>query len=1153
MRETREWSAARQMDAGRPYEARHRAPARGRTLRLHPAAARVAAAPVPLIDRERELGAVRGALSDALAGHGRVVLIGGEPGIGKTRLARAVADDAAARGMAVWWGRGWEDGSAPAFWPWNTALRRWRDQVGRDVVAAAVDGWGGELANVFPALRDEATPLATCCGDASTRWETDGARFRLFDIVSRFLAAVARPAGLLVVLDDVHWADRSSLKLLEFVAATLGDARLLLVATYRDTEVGPDDACGATLAAVARESATLRLQLHGLSAESCTRWLELTGARGDLAAQGAALHRETNGNPFFVGELVQLRTGGMRAAAADAPAVPQGVRAVIARRLDRLGAPCRAALAVAALLGDPIETAMLTDVLGDAHDGALPDHLARAARDRILVASDGRSGEWSFAHALIRRVLVDELSPSARTAWHARIAAVLERRTATSELATTEIVRHLAAAGTPESLHRAFEHAVRGAERAAHGLGWEEAVRLYEIALDVGRRSGQLDARRATALRLGLARALRGSGDVPAARACCEEVMTACRRTPDPNTFARAALIHAGPMPEWGRLDPAVRAVLEEACRLGDAVDDALRVRLYARLAGDLVAANEIAQGPRIFALCDDAAAAARRAGEDGALAIALMGTYFAAVMGMSTGDRQIEIPSTQVILEAAEAGGEHEYAAAIRYARCITLLAINEADAFSAEIDALAATSAAAHVPEGLWLTEALVALRHTVQGRFADAERAIERARAIGSRMHVPNAAGVHAAQRIMWHAFQGRLGEAADEVEEFVATHPTGSGWRPMRALARLARGDVVAARAELQDLMAAGSPRDRGTMARFQLAGLAALCIGLRDRTHAPALYARLARRPETWSADGCQTLGPWELLRGGLARLCDHPDDAARHFEATIQLGRRGQSPPIVARAQSQLVSLRLAMQPDAAERERLGAMLAEAAQTAAALGLRDVGARVARLQAKLAAAPAPTDARNAFACEGDVWTVQYGGRTLRLKDGKGPRYLAALLAAPRREFHVLEFVPAAPARAVSAAAEGLAVRVTDADATAVPDAQARRAYRARLAELRAELDEAEGFADAGRAERLREELDRLTDELATRFGGKTPRQGQAETARKAVTKVLRTQIARLLDAHPELGRHLRDTVRLGTVCVYAPTTPIDWDVAFAPA
>jgi soluble cytochrome b562 len=136
---------------------------------------------------------------------------------------------------------------------------------------------------------------------------------------------------------------------------------------------------------------------------------------------------------------------------------------------------------------------------------------------------------------------------------------------------------------------------------------------------------------------------------------------------------------------------------------------------------------------------------------------------------------------------------------------------------------------------------------------------------------------------------------------------------------------------------------------------------------------------------------------------------------------------------------------------------------------------------------------------------------------------------------------------------VSAAAEGLAVRVTDADATAVPDAQARRAYRARLAELRAELDEAEGFADAGRAERLREELDRLTDELATRFGGKTPRQGQAETARKAVTKVLRTQIARLLDAHPELGRHLRDTVRLGTVCVYAPTTPIDWDVAFAPA
>jgi hypothetical protein len=334
-----------------------------------------------------------------------------------------------------------------------------------------------------------------------------------------------------------------------------------------------------------------------------------------------------------------------------------------------------------------------------------------------------------------------------------------------------------------------------------------------------------------------------------------------------------------------------------------------------------------------------------------------------------------------------------------------------------------------------------------------------------------------------------------------------------------------------------------------MARSYLVGLAALCVALRDREHAPMLYERAARCAEAWSVGGCQTLGPWALVLGALARLSGQPADAVRHFETAIRLGRCMGSPPIVARAQSLLASVHLSMHPAPDERERIAAMLAEAAQCAHELGLVDVTARVARLQAKLAGQHDLGD--NTFRREGDVWTVRYADRDLQMKDGKGPRYLATLLVAPRREVHVLQFVaPAAPSS--SGVHEGLSIGPPGGSLDDAPDQRARRAYRARLDDLRAELDEAEQFADTGRAERLRAELDQLLAQLAGRFGARAARRGPAETARKAVTKVLRTQIGKLLDVHPALGRHLRDTIRMGTVCVYAPPTPVAWDVGFGP-
>jgi hypothetical protein len=1100
---------------------------------------------VPFIDREREAGELRLALEAALAGNGRVMLLGGEPGIGKTRLASAIADEAESRGVPVLWGRCWEDGSAPAYWPWNTALRRWIDQVGQDTVAKLTDGWGADLANIFPVLRERLPELP-----GSECSESNGARFRIFDITRRFLASLAKPAGLVVVLDDIHWADGPSLKLLEFIAGDMAEARILVVATYRDNEVQQEDPFSASLPRLVREPSTRCMLVSGLAPVHCARWAALAGLEGDAAALGEALHRETNGNPFFLGELVHLLADREDfGTELDAGRVPHSVREVILRRLARLGADCRATLAVAALFGDAIEPRMLADVLADP---TADDHLELALRDRLLIQG-GQPGQYGFAHDLIRRVLVGELPPSTRTAWHARIAAALERHATASEV-VTELVHHLAAAGTSEALRKAFDYACRGAEQAARGLGWEEAVRLTEIALDVGKRCGALDARRALELRLALARALRSAGDIPAARARCEEVMAACRRAPNPAAFTHAALIFAGPVPEWGRIEPAARAALEEACRAGVSLDDALRARLYARLAGDLIATND-AEHERVFALCDAAATAARRAGADGALAVALLGTYTAAVMDLRPAELGSPMPDSEEALAAAEASGEHEYAAAIRYMRAMVFFAGGDPEAFSREVDDLATAAAASRVPEALWFADVLAALRATVQGRFAEGREAMERALATGRRAQLANAIGVYASQRMMWHALQGGLAEVAPELEAFVDVHPMGGGWRPFRALARLAAGDAVAARMEFQDLLASGlEPAQRGVMARSYLMGLSALCVALRDREHAAQLYDCVARRDDEWSIGGGQTLGPWELVLGGLARLCGRTTDAVRHFETAIRVARRMGSRPVVARAQSLLASVRLSMHTDSKERRRIAAMLEEAAHCARELGLIDVTARVERLRTKFAQAPTSPSV-NAFRCEGDFWTVAFRGHAIKIKDGKGPRYLAGLLAASGQEVHVLELAGGAPlastVKTSSTVAEGLTITGLRGGCEDGPDTRAAREYRARLEDLRAELDEAEELCDGGRAERIRAELDFYVTQLAQRFGTHARSCGPAETARKAVTKVLRIQIGKLLEAHPSLGEHFRDSVKMGTFCSYSPKEPVSWQVSHA--
>ncbi len=252
------------------------------------------------VGREQAMEVLRTALADATRGHGRLVLLVGEPGIGKTRTAAELAAEARAAGAVVLTGRCHEGEGAPAFWPWVQVLRTAVATFETTAIAAL-----GPAAVDLAALVPELAPSG---GGASSpaNLTAEQARFRLFDGVAIFLATAARRQPLVLVLDDLHWADAPSLLLLQFLARQMRDARLLVVGAYRDVDVRRQHPLAAVLGELARESCYRRLALRGLGLEDVGRFIAETTGQAAAASLVHAVHAMTDGNPFFVGEIVRL-------------------------------------------------------------------------------------------------------------------------------------------------------------------------------------------------------------------------------------------------------------------------------------------------------------------------------------------------------------------------------------------------------------------------------------------------------------------------------------------------------------------------------------------------------------------------------------------------------------------------------------------------------------------------------------------------------------------------------------------------------------------------------------------------------------------------------------------------------------------------------
>jgi DNA-binding SARP family transcriptional activator len=449
----------------------------------HPAAQPVAAGPA-LVGREIELRQALGALDEARAGT-RVVLVEGEPGIGKTRLVEELAAAAAARGVAVHWGRAFHPEVTPAFWPWLPPLRALVDELGD----------GAEIApEVTRLVASGAAGDEARAPDESAVPPTDRSRFHFFDSVARLIAGAAARRPLMLVLDDLHWADVPSLELLEFVAGQLSEEPVLLACTVRELEVGRNDAVVEALALLSRGHRTRRITLGGISHLATAELVEAAVGRPVDKAITSAIQARAEGNPFFTTELARLVVsddGGTGVLGAVAPGgdVPTGVRDVVRRRLALLPGRTAEALQVAAVIGRDVGLDLLVRASGEDVDTVL-DRLEPAVIHRLLAPVADQPGTFRFSHGLVRDVVVDDMSALHRARLHLRVADALEATAGRLDDAAEILAEHLWSAAAIGAAHRAAAALERAAEVAVRRYAFESAEGLLERALQL-RGAGQ--------------------------------------------------------------------------------------------------------------------------------------------------------------------------------------------------------------------------------------------------------------------------------------------------------------------------------------------------------------------------------------------------------------------------------------------------------------------------------------------------------------------------------------------------------------------------------------------------------------------------------------------------------------------------------------
>ncbi|GAA4720519.1 ATP-binding protein [Phytohabitans rumicis] len=1003
-----------------------------------------------------------------------LVLVTGEAGIGKTTLLTRFTDQVTAAGGTIVWGTCWDSDQAPAWWPWTQALRALLGQHG-DLASTA----GPELAAIVPELVPD-TPAASGAG-------TEG-RIRVLDAAAQLLRRATSHTPVVVVLDDLQWADPSTVDLLRFVARQPQQGALLLVGAYR-----PDEpATGATTALADLASIAELVSLQGLSAGEVADLVRaVTGTEGP-EQWVRIVHERSGGHPFYARELCQLL-----ATTGAAKDVPVAVRDAIGRRLARLSTRCAALLDAAAVAGRTLLPDVLAEVTGD--DTTRVAALAVEATAAGILAAAGDDGTVRFVHDLYRETIYAALTPQRRLDLHHRVAtALLHRHERGGQVFAAELAHHftnaIPAAGTAPAAAWTHTAAQADTARFAFAEAAGHLARLRSAVAAAGHRLADTDLVGVLTAEADLR--LR-SGDAARARELLDTAWARAAATGQADLLGTAAL-------GLDRVDARFAMPRADLVNVLSTARDALHgtgttteATVTAALARQLQHSVP-ADRPQARPLAERAVTIARTLDDQAALASCLLAQHDT-LWTPGTATERAAIAAE--IADLARSAGDPE-----RHAQALLLSATaqleNASAAFRATFAEYAHVTQQLRQPRHDYLLRTRQAALALLDGDIATGERLSTQAARLGEAVGDSDTGNVRMSQRLEVVRARNDPGELRETAAEAVAwwigapahAHAIAAGFHA-RA------GDLDTAHRELDTVLALEDWRtDRSYLWSIFVGEMVTAAIAIQDRPLCQRLLEDLLPLADTCAVNAALVcfMGAHAHRIALLHAALDQPDLARRWLRQALQTHRR------------------------------LGARAWQAETQHALANLGDPSP---------SAPTGPDQDAPLLHRVGDLWQASYHGRSAYIRDAKGLRDLAALIAHPGTDLPALELAGGDTSLSGHAPSN-----------QPVLDRAALIAYRRRLAELDDELQTAQTHADLARQQHATDEREQLLAELrrATRPDGSPRPFGNttAERARKAVTARIRDAIRRIADAHPELGAHLDRTIRTGTTCRYdVPTAP----------
>jgi len=1024
-----------------------------------------------------------GAVEEASAGRARLVLVAGEAGIGKTSL---ISEVAARAGLRVGWGTCADAERAPAFWPWTAALRGLLATLGTAEVEALTRTDIVELSRLLPELTGPGTPGGGA-GPVESPLDADAARLRLFDALARFLERLARHSPTLVVLDDLQWADDSTLALLRFTARAYRPVPLVIVGAYRHDELGSGAA--RTLADLAAHGEQIRLQ--GLSSDEVFELILGTLGRAGAERWADEVHRRTNGHPFFARQLTEVLADPTQ----PAGAVPAAARELVAQRVERLSAGCRTLLEAAAVAGNDLQPDVLGEVCG-ADARSFPPLVDEGIAAGVLIR-DPDGVRTRMVHDLFRETIIDGLAYPQRLSLHKGIADALEHRYARgATVVAADLARHCAAAVPLEGGERAIRWARSAAAAEQARLAFDEAAAHLARARRAVEDTGDTDAGPGLVdLLVEEADARSRTGDSAAARGLLEDARDRVAVLGDAQRLGRVALGIQRLGARFAMPRDAVVEILEAARVALDGTGTVLEAQLTASLARELHHSVP-AHRPRARPLSERAIALARKLDDPQTLAACLLACHDV-LWTPGTASERVEV--AQEIAGVAERAGDAERHAEGLLLTANALLGQGSA-AFRAVLTEYLEAAERFRQPRHDYLALTRRAALAMIDGRLDEAERLIADASALGERIGEPDTGNVRLSQLLGLVRARGQLEQqratAAEAIRWWVGVpshaHAVSAGFFALAG----APDDLAAARRALDTVIALGTWReDKSYLWSVFVGAMATAAVRLDDKQLCAELLTELEPLTGECGVNGAVVcfMGSNAHWAGILAGALGRTDDARTLLHHALTTHRQ------------------------------LGATVWEA----------ETRAELAALAVSGADSADDAELRR----DGELWRLGLQGSSAHLRDLKGLADLAVLLARPGVDVHVLELAGADSHDRDSG---------TLLDATA--RAAYRRRLEDLDEDLAAAQDDHDlGRAEQVATEReaLITELSRAAG-LAGRdrpLGAST-----TERARKAVTARIREAISRIEAVVPELGAHLDRSVRTGTVCRYEPAEQLTWNL-----